>query len=136
MKTKKLITLFALLMAALFVSAQTYMSDEEIAKYEQMMRDNASAVETTTSPLGINLYDLFWEYYFSNFSNGVHPTTRKPDLSTDKPKYTGVPSKYMPPAYNANDDDSPTRNKMSHRPRYPKIKIDGTPYYGGSANPR
>lgn len=136
MKTKKVITLLVLLLAGVFVSAQTYMSDEEIAKYEQMLQENAVAVQSTTSPLGINLYDLFWDYYFANFSNEVHPTSRTAEFSDSKPKYTAVPSMYMPPSRSTNDGVSPTRNKMGHVPRIPRMKIKGTPYYGGSGNPR
>ena len=85
MKTKKVMAVIALLMAGMFVSAQSYISPDEALRLEKEMRD-ADRPETTTKPLGFDLYDVFWDIYFGSPVNVVHPTSQAYGLSDSNDK--------------------------------------------------
>ena len=128
MKTKKVITLLALLLAGLFVSAQTYISSEEAAKLERQMR-KAEAPAISTDSHGYTIYDMLWGIYFNTPYSKSHPTSRTPGLSdSNDQEFEGVPSKYM---NNVNNKNIPVKQKYSHKPKKPVLVIDGIPLIDG-----
>ena len=123
MRTKKEMAVLALIMAGMFVSAQTYMSPEEASMLEQSML-NAEATATSTNPLGYNFYDLLWGIYYNTPFCEQHPTSRHNYVSdSNDQEFIGVPSMYMRAA---GDKDTPFP-KYWTKPRPPRPTIDGLP---------
>lgn len=128
MKTKKVITLLALLLAGLFVSAQTYISSEEAAKFEREMRKAETTTLSTDSHTN-TIYDLLWGIYFNTPYSKSYATSRTPGFSdSNDQEFEGVPSKYM---NNVDDGTTPIRQKYDHRPKKPVLVIDGVPMIDG-----
>ena len=116
MKTKKVMAVLALLLAGMFVSAQSYISPEEAARLEQEMR-KAERPATTTQPLGIDLYDFLWDIYFSNPVNEAHPTSQAYELSDSNYKLFDYQHKVCDRCPNASGDrNASNSNQFDHRP--------------------
>ena len=123
MKTKKVMAMLVLMMAGMFVSAQTYISNEEAAMLEQSTL-NAESPANGTNLFGFNLYDLLSGIYYNTLYNEAHPTSRGYDLSdSNDQEFSGVPSMYMRAI---NDKENKLFPKYWTKPRPPRPNIDGT----------
>ena len=123
MRTKKVMAMLVLMMAGMFVSAQSYISPVEAARLEQEML-NAESPAISTNPLGYNFYDMLWGIYYNTPFIEVHPTSRGYDLSdSNDQEFQGVPSVYMS---TYDDKKNKTFPKYWTKPRPPRPNIDGT----------
>lgn len=116
MKTKKVMAVLALLLAGMFVSAQSYISPGEAARLEREML-STNLTETSTSPSGFDLYDLLWNVYFSTPINVVHPTSQGYELSDSNYKLFDYQHKVCDgcPDVSGNRNTS-TSNQFDHKP--------------------